>query len=1128
MAADPNTAAAARQFVGRRTELDVIARLIPRTVRSGGWTVLISGPAGIGKTHLARRATVTDSGTEAPLTVWGRCFDEARSTPFWPWVQVVRRLSDDTTTGADLARLVLGGPAEGDRLELFEATASLIEDHARREPLVVVIDDIHLADAASLVLTRFLSRRLRDSAVLILITHRPVDGVDSEQAARVRTLHDENIVIELTGLDADDIATALSTTLPVDAILTATGGNPLLVQHAINGRAASADLDDHLGDILGQRIASMPAPTKRVIAALGVVGAGWSPTDLAVMLDVPATEVDAAIEAGVGADLLVRVDETLEVAHSLVAQAGSAHLDDAERSRLHLRAAELLHAPAQLTERARHLLQAGPDHLDAALDTVERCTEQALAALAPESAFDLLCDTLQLLQHVTADTTDDDALRTLACRRFELLMLLGEADWRAGDRDQAEDAFAEAREIALELDEPRRIARATLGGGVQYDFHGDRTAVVVARLRDVLGDLDDDADPLRVRLLAMLAMKLMPIDPNAARATALDALAAAQVADDPVASGHAMIADQITLLGPATLKRRVETAHQILAIGHDHNHPDLLLQGRFLLLGALLERGDVRALDAELATQERTLEEVADETQVRHSLWFRCTRALLRGSIDDAEALAEECFAVAMELGDPDGIGVYGGHITLIRWMQGRLLETEQLYLDLQAEEPNDPLWPAVLGFMWAQDGRLDAARGALDTLPPLSEIEESQHWLLTMTAVAETIALAGNDEQRWAVRDALLPYADRVVPIAMGASLWGTVARPLGVLARSLGQLDDAVEHLHRAIDITARLGAWPWLIEAQIDLAVTLFERDGHHAEVDRLVGEAQRAANRLGLARFVQQADHVAASIAQAPPERPPRSEPALVEQPPPVTDAPDDPRSIVTVCGGFDVQLPSGPAKWPSRKSRLLFRVLVAQRGRPIHREQLADRLWPDDLGGVSRLDVEVSRLRRALDPDRTAERDEYVVVRDGTIRLQTERFDIDIENILRAADVVDTDPAAVSTEHLHALCSRHSGAAFAEDAYADWAIPIRDAVDTAICVLLRELATRQATDGQLVAAASSLRSVLAIDEYNSAAHEALISTLEAAGSHGLAAVAAEQFAEAMAALGVDAPAASDQG
>jgi DNA-binding SARP family transcriptional activator len=82
--------------------------------------------------------------------------------------------------------------------------------------------------------------------------------------------------------------------------------------------------------------------------------------------------------------------------------------------------------------------------------------------------------------------------------------------------------------------------------------------------------------------------------------------------------------------------------------------------------------------------------------------------------------------------------------------------------------------------------------------------------------------------------------------------------------------------------------------------------------------------------------------------------------------------------------------------------------------------------------------------------------------------------------------------------------------------------VRDATNTAICVLLRTLAGRQIADGHLVAAASSLRSILAIDKYDTAAHQVLIATLKSSGSHGLAAAAAEQFAAAMDDLGVAVP------
>ena len=203
------------------------------------------------------------------------------------------------------------------------------------------------------------------------------------------------------------------------------------------------------------------------------------------------------------------------------------------------------------------------------------------------------------------------------------------------------------------------------------------------------------------------------------------------------------------------------------------------------------------------------LDTLGDVRAMRHSLWFRCMRALLDGRVADGEEFSNACFELSVELDDPDGIGVLGGQLGIVRWIEGRLIELEPLYLERRAAEPHEPLWSAVLAYVWAHHGRLDAARGALAALPPLDEIAEGQYWLLTMVSHGEAAVIVGDVARMEAVRDMLLPYPDRIVPIGMGAALWGSVARLLGLIAIALGDRDEGLHFLRRGVVVTGRVGA-------------------------------------------------------------------------------------------------------------------------------------------------------------------------------------------------------------------------------------------------------------------------------------------------------------------------------
>ena len=178
-------------FVGRDAPIARLRELLDGAKAGEGALVLIVGEGGIGKTRLAAEL----ANRAGPLTVlYGRC-DEDEAIPFGPWVEVLTRLLVRNPTidleavlegdASILARLVPGllallpelreaevGDPETERHRLFAAVASLITRLAAREPLLLVLDDLHWADRSSLILLRQIARGEALGRVLIVGTYR--------------------------------------------------------------------------------------------------------------------------------------------------------------------------------------------------------------------------------------------------------------------------------------------------------------------------------------------------------------------------------------------------------------------------------------------------------------------------------------------------------------------------------------------------------------------------------------------------------------------------------------------------------------------------------------------------------------------------------------------------------------------------------------------------------------------------------------------------------------------------------------------------------------------------------------------------------------------------------------------
>lgn len=240
---------------------------------------------------------------------------------------------------------------------------------------------------------------------------------------------------------------------------------------------------------------------------------------------------------------------------------------------------------------------------------------------------------------------------------------------------------------------------------------------------------------------------------------------------------------------------------------------------------------------------------------------------------------------------------------------------------------------------------------------------------------------------------------------------------------------------------------------------------------------------------------------------------------------------DAEAVSLIClGGFTV-LRQGqvvPASaWQSRKARDLLKVLVCRRGRPIHREQLLELLWPgeDPRRTTNRLSVALSTVRAVLDPDHRHPADHYV--RAGGDAISLLRVDIDVERMLaRAASGLaklraGSGSSAGARADLEAAELAYAGDLFEDDPYSDWAVDLREKARLAYLEVVRALAELAAVDGAADARARYLLRILERDPYDEPAHLDLVRLLAAQGRHGEARRRYRLYARQLGEIGVEA-------
>ncbi len=259
-------------FVGRAGEVDLLRARLDQTRTGHGRLVLVTGEPGIGKTSLVQRLAA-DAGMPVG---WGRASDDLGSPPYWIFRQLARSLGRPFPMGGT------DGSAEA-RFAAFEAFAEDLREAATPHGLLVVLDDLQWADAASLALLVHLARDLARAPLMIVVTYRDTEttGRDALTTALAALAREPVLTrIRLVGLSEAEVAEQLAHVrgeVPADVaalVSRRSGGNPFFVTELARLVGIAGDaLPDGVVDTVRARLARLSEPCRELVADRG--GARW-------------------------------------------------------------------------------------------------------------------------------------------------------------------------------------------------------------------------------------------------------------------------------------------------------------------------------------------------------------------------------------------------------------------------------------------------------------------------------------------------------------------------------------------------------------------------------------------------------------------------------------------------------------------------------------------------------------------------------------------------------------------------------------------------------------------------------------------------------------------------------------
>jgi tetratricopeptide (TPR) repeat protein len=840
----------------RRAVSAALAEALSGAVDGSGRLMLLLGEAGIGKTTTAREAAAHARRSGA-IVRWSACWSGGGTVAHAPWLTLlsglggVGREAMDTLLGSDSGDTAGAGAA---RASAYAAVIAALEAATAERPALLVLDDLHWADAGTLHLLDVVAGQLPGLRVVVVGTYRPTDVAAGSALTRLGGGADR---VELHGVDEAGVASLLGSHIGggravalAPEVRRLTSGNPFLVVQLGRLLADDADALGRLGlptgarDLLGQRLAALRDDDRALLVAAAVLGSPFRAVDLATVAG--STEVDGALGRAASARVVERAPGTGTWAfvHDLFRQAALDGVAPATVAELHSRAAAALEAAdAEASVVAAHLLEAGADHRTDAARWSIRAGDRAIAVLAWEEAAAHYERALGALAR-----TGDDQLRA------DALAGLGRARLLRGDDAGAARCFDELAAHGRNVGSAVVLARAALGwsadlSGFEVRLFDQGQIDLLDEAADALAAASPPMPGLRATVLARLSVALSLVAPPERRlALAEEAVTLARESGDLIVVARALAAHCDAIAGPDRSEDREAEASEIITIAENERDGVLELLGRRLRYVARLEQANVGGVEEDTTAFARRAQAIGNPLYLWYvPLW----KAQLAAVAGDWEAALDGIAAV-------EALGAAAGSTNapvlalVLRLTVLAANDEHQRAVDALSEmaihapglaQHVSSLGAFALAFHRAgrpaeADAYLDRARTLGMTSAPFDA-----EWLPNATSLVAAAVARGHPILADLLPQ-LEPWAHRVSFEGIGAGLYGSVARFVAMGCSALGRHDDAVDYAESAVAVDRHFGGVV-LADSLRTLAESIEARDGTTTRVVSLHASADDAA-------------------------------------------------------------------------------------------------------------------------------------------------------------------------------------------------------------------------------------------------------------------------------------------
>ena len=788
-------------LVGRESEVAELRQAVAQACAGSGGAWLVRGEPGIGKSRLVRETASFAEARSMPV-VWGRAWETGGATPYWPWIQVlralVRRVGPPRRPGrpsplsrilpelneAHAAESVLDD--EGARFELWDAASGFLVGAADKQPLCVILEDLHAADRSSLQLLELLSPQCRSTGLLVLATVREAEARRVHDAALDR-LARTCASMHLERLSPSDVKKYLTGYIDqpgalLDHVAEVSEGVPLYIvelgrwlsRQMERGTQAGFIVPKEIRSLVEERLHDVPPSSQDCLEIASISGRDVTFDFVSQLGDFDPARLRSDLQQACSAGLLEPIGrDAYRFGHALFQEILHDRIAPTRREALHLRAAEYSidggaageSDDVPWAEVANHLILAGDGARPRAIDAATRAAGVASSRLAFDDAVAWLERALAL-----AEKGKEEPGGTANRQRGELLLSLARAETRAGRGEHGRAHCRRALRLAHLASDAKLLATATLEYGSQFTI-GAVDDELVELLRAALDALPIEDGSLRARTLARLASALQPSnDPEGPMEMARESIAMARSLDDPPTLLATLSAGCSALMDFADPVERATLNREMVALARSEGDPVEALTGLTRLVFDESEIGDSAAIERVTSRAIELAEQLGRPSYLWRARALAAMQALRAGDLEGFRTLNDEARSIGEAADDANALR----STSMQAFLQRRLLDgwgasSEEL-CELQRRHRDVSFAAVALPILEARSlsarGSIETARAVLERIPSDTAFLYADRSMLESLT---EIGIALDDSPLLArVRESLEPHRERWVSWGM------------------------------------------------------------------------------------------------------------------------------------------------------------------------------------------------------------------------------------------------------------------------------------------------------------------------------------------------------------------------